>query len=847
MDKELGIPDLHVNGFVADENQAPSALKEYTQAKFQVTHQVRLLEQYFQRRQNKERAEQCHNLMIKLAEDRFTLAVVGQFKRGKSSLMNALIADELLPTGVLPLTSAITILRFGPCQQLVITYQESHFDSQSPLSALKDFVTEEGNPGNAKKIRAVYVETPSPFLRRGLEFVDTPGIGSAIEANTETTYSFIPNCDAVLFVTGVDAPMTDCELDFLRRLQRDVGKVFCVVNKIDLLAEPQRSQAIAFATAQIQRSLGNSEVRVFPVSSRIALSHDGGEAYQPNERSGITEFRHALGEFLSTERNKVLLAAVIERSLRLVAAERSELALAHRAAAMSAEVRQGQVTAIHARFDSICRSVSEQTKYLAARFGALVAASAESDLDERIRDGAIRLADGLMSSSRGRRWDFARSFVAGISREAAERACVQANAWLERQQRTLTKDLSEAVGELGKTVQKLVKESYTSCENCIDEFDFSAGSQEIEQLQIECSAWSPVPKWHLGNLPVGLIRPWLRRWMHDRTLEFVGELRARAIRRVEGYLNDYLQLVAKRIDASLRQQEQRLVVAISSNDGLSSAKQLEVIRKIESSLASLLRAESGQTLQVSQFDDADGNESESTPVLADSSPAQVTAQRVCEDMRKGGCPVCRYLSNVLFDFFASWQYLLARDDAAQRQYAAELGFCPLHTWQLEKTSSPRGMSVGYPRLVERLRTELHSIAGGDISPDAVRRLAADVKTCRACHMLASIQAEYIGKLAQVLGNEEGRRGYAAGRGVCLRHLSSLLAPVTDPVIRRFILDQATAHLEILGEDMQSFALKQEATRRELLNSNERRAVQTALEKVVGVKAICYPWDFDEIG
>jgi predicted GTPase len=840
MKSEHGIPELHVHQLFVDGSQSPPALTEYTQAKFQVTHQVRLLEQYFQRRQNKERAEECHSLLVKLAEDRFTLAVVGQFKRGKSSLMNALILEELLPTGVLPLTSAITILRFGPCHQLVVTYQESHFDSQGPLSNLKDFVTEEGNPGNAKNIRAVYVETPSPFLRRGLEFVDTPGIGSAIEANTETTYSFIPNCDAVLFVTGVDAPMTDCEMDFLRRLQRDVGKLFCVVNKIDLLDEPQRSQAIAFATTQIRRSLGNSEVRVFPVSSRIALSHHGGDAYQPNERSGISELRYALGEFLSNEKNCVLLKAIIERLLRLIAADRSELSLAHRAAAMSVEVRRQQVSAIHAWFDSIRRSISQQAESSIARFGTLVAASAESDLDERIRREVIRLADGLASSSRGRHWHSARSFIAEISRETAERACVNVNAWLGRQQRTLTATLGEAERELRDAAQRLVQASDASCGNCLDEIDLSVGGPEVEKFHVECPPWSPVPRWYLRNLPVGLIRPWLRQWMHDRVQRFVSELRAQAIRQVGLYVNDRLQLITQRIDAALGQQEERLAMTISSNDGISPAKHLELIRKIECSLTCLLQKADGQISEVPPPDNTHSIGSVTTPVFTDSSPAQITVQRVSEDLRKGGCPVCRYLSNVLFDFLASWQYLLARDDAAQRQYAAELGFCPLHTWQLEKISSPRGMSVGYPRLVERLRTELSSIATEEFSAAAVRRLTADAKTCKACQMLASIQAEYIDKLAEVLGNDDGRRSYAAAHGVCLCHLPSLLTGVPTSLIRRFIFDQATAHLEILGEDMQSFALKQEATRRELLNSNERKALQTALEKVVGVKAICYP-------
>ncbi len=246
-------------------------LQKYVQDKLAIAHQVRLLEHLLSTRKSTERAAQCHDLTSKLAEDRFTLAVVGQFKRGKSSLMNALIGREILPTGVLPLTSAITILRFGPRERLVVSREDFSFEQELPLSSLVDYVTEQGNPGNHKKVRAAYVEVPAPFLRRGLEFVDTPGIGSAIEANTATTNAFIPQCDAVIFVTSVDAPMTEAELDFLRRLRGVVGKVFCAVNKVDLLEKSQWQAVIDFVARQMRTCLGSSRVPVFPVSSRWSL------------------------------------------------------------------------------------------------------------------------------------------------------------------------------------------------------------------------------------------------------------------------------------------------------------------------------------------------------------------------------------------------------------------------------------------------------------------------------------------------------------------------------------------------------------------------------------------------
>ncbi len=169
-----------------------SSFKHYTRAKQTIAQEIRLLEDFLRKHPGDREAEQCRQLMVKLAEDHFVLAVVGQFKRGKSSLMNAVIGRDILPTGVLPLTSAITVLKYGPGEKLTILRKGTSHPEKVPISKIAEYVTEKGNPGNAKEVASASLELPVQFLRRGLEFVDTPGIGSAIEANTATTYDFLP-------------------------------------------------------------------------------------------------------------------------------------------------------------------------------------------------------------------------------------------------------------------------------------------------------------------------------------------------------------------------------------------------------------------------------------------------------------------------------------------------------------------------------------------------------------------------------------------------------------------------------------------------------------------------------
>ena len=178
--------------------------------------------------------------------------------------MNAVIGREILPTGILPVTSAVTILRFGPRERLLIPRPNSLLSEEAPVSALPEYVTQDRNPGNRKQIDSVYLELPLPFLRRGLEFVDTPGVGSAIDVNTATTMSFLPRCDAAVFITSVDTPMTAVETAFLADIRQHAEKLFFVVNKIDLMEGREREEVLGYITQTIQQQTGAATLRIFP-------------------------------------------------------------------------------------------------------------------------------------------------------------------------------------------------------------------------------------------------------------------------------------------------------------------------------------------------------------------------------------------------------------------------------------------------------------------------------------------------------------------------------------------------------------------------------------------------------
>jgi len=252
----------------------------------------------------------------KLAEEAFNLVVAGQFKRGKSSIINALLGEALLPAGVVPLTSVVTTIRSGnvPSAHVEFGNVEKRLIA---FSQLADFVTERGNPGNMKGVERVVIEHPSPWLGHGVRLVDTPGIGSVYEHNTDETRKYLPQADAVLMVASVDQPVSRAELDFLVGVRQYAGKIFCLLNKVDYLRPDELRESVAFATEAVRGAL-DAPIPVFPVSARLALEGRLGGNAELVAHSGFPEFEAALRRFMVDERTAAWLASIARSLLRVV-------------------------------------------------------------------------------------------------------------------------------------------------------------------------------------------------------------------------------------------------------------------------------------------------------------------------------------------------------------------------------------------------------------------------------------------------------------------------------------------------------------------------------------------------
>ena len=295
-------------------------LKTYEQIKFELAELIRSgqliaseREQDSNRRYDAERPWRA--LLTRLAEDRFTVVVAGRFSRGKSSLMNAVLGMDRLPTGIVPLTSVITYVRYGTSEKVLLNYEGTRLRGEATLQELPEYVTEKGNPGNAKRIHSAEIQLPAEILRRGFFFVDTPGLGSAIFENTKTTERFIPEIDVLILVTSYESPLSEDEMRFLSYAVGSVGAVFIVINKQDTVSLQLREEIIQYVQKTAHDVLGGRTVAPFSVSARDGLAAKRvGDAEKLRE-SGLLGFENALVEFLANNRAQMFLSSMCDRAL----------------------------------------------------------------------------------------------------------------------------------------------------------------------------------------------------------------------------------------------------------------------------------------------------------------------------------------------------------------------------------------------------------------------------------------------------------------------------------------------------------------------------------------------------
>ncbi len=368
------------------------------------------LAEFADRRESPAVTDAARALDKKLVENRFNVVVFGEFKRGKTTFVDALLGADMLPSAVVPLTSIVTAVTWGREIRARIGYLDGR-EEDVDVTDLAAYVTERGNPDNALGVARAVVSYPSEDLRDGVFLVDTPGVGSVYQRNTEAARAFLSESDAAVFLTSADPPISETERAFLEEVRGEAARLFFVLNKIDYLSGLDREESIAFTQGVIEGAVGQGVV-VYPMSARRALRAKLAGDDRELEASGVPAFERDFRAFLLDEKGRAILG-LRGRACSAARGRRAQRAGGAGAGARSPRPGAGRGSSAHAggiRAGSIAPTrharssrPGDRGARVASRAGPGTAAFRGGDPPDVCRRGTCCLAGGRPADRAGRR------------------------------------------------------------------------------------------------------------------------------------------------------------------------------------------------------------------------------------------------------------------------------------------------------------------------------------------------------------------------------------------------------------------------------------------------------------
>lgn len=271
----------------------------------------------------------------RLDEERFHLVVLGEFNHGKTTFVNAMLGAPVLPTGVTPTTAVIHHVVHGETPHAKAVGANAERDV--PVEQVADY--EVGGKAAEEEVRYLQVDYPAAILEGGVVLVDTPGVNDLNSTRAEITYSYLPKADAILFLLDAGQILKESERAFIanKLLAQSRDKVIFVINKIDLLDEEEREEALAYARGHLARLV--DEPRVYAVSAEKALEGD-------LDGSGLAALTGELRTYLTEERGRVLLDNALDAGLRAAGTLEQSIRIQKRALEMDQQELERRLEAL---------------------------------------------------------------------------------------------------------------------------------------------------------------------------------------------------------------------------------------------------------------------------------------------------------------------------------------------------------------------------------------------------------------------------------------------------------------------------------------------------------------------
>lgn len=427
-------------------------------------------------------AAELDKLGDRLKNHIFSVGIMGEFKRGKSTVINALLGQDIVPADVVPCSATLNYVRWDAEKHAEINFKDGHSENVS-VEELSNYVTKitSESEKTAENVEDAVVYYPCSFCQNGVQIVDTPGLNDD-ERMTAISEKVIPTLDAIIMVITAQSPFSQSEAEFVRNkvMTSDLGRIIFVVNKIDLTDEDERPRLLRHIKDKIQSSVLEKtalvygedseeykaakdkvgDIRLISVSAKKALKGKMNNKPEMIAESGYNEFENALSYLLTEERGLLdlihpvnQLLSVSKEALRTIETRLEALAM------NSAEFEEIQKESI-AKIEETRTKKKEEIKALKAK-GNTLFYDLQPDIAAAYDDVAAHVESYVAScvisdrdiSDKAAAENFSAKISAEINNEIESALAISTERLQHKMQERLGSDVKE-LEDFGQTLMK---------------------------------------------------------------------------------------------------------------------------------------------------------------------------------------------------------------------------------------------------------------------------------------------------------------------------------------------------------------------------------------------------------
>jgi ribosome biogenesis GTPase A len=402
-----------------------------------------------------------------LREGQMSVVVLGEFNHGKSTVVNALLGEQILPVGITPTTATITHLVHADHPRVTVEPSDEEEEAYEVGYDEMDKIIREAEEGEGNEPEYVEIGYPNKMLEDNLVLVDTPGVNDISRQKVEITYGYVPRADVILYVLDATQVLKKSEITFIedRLLEANRDRIIFVLGKVDALSDEEAAEVEEYARERLEEMIGPVDLYAF--SGREAL-----EAQQRGEElpEAFQEFRRELIQFLREEKAEIIVDSALGGGLRIASMLEQNLGVERQAYRLEKEELEERIQAVESKLKESRKLIAENLDLIEERIGG-IAATAKHNLHV-FRD------------------DFLESLPRQI--EAAESKDVQLylSAWIQDQfKQWLETEGVEIAESLEALAEEVIETTNESIQEAVNAFREEFGLADQLDLEVDTIAY----------------------------------------------------------------------------------------------------------------------------------------------------------------------------------------------------------------------------------------------------------------------------------------------------------------------------------------------------------------------